>query len=76
MEAVADLMAVSAEADVFQWPATKVTVYPIRKNALIGASELTGAGEYAATVDEDRELEGFTVFQREGFGREFGRSVE
>ena len=54
MQAVAHLMTLSAEADVFQGPSFLPRMNPIGKNSLIGAAELAGTGEHAAAIDEDR----------------------
>jgi hypothetical protein len=76
VEAVADLVAVAAEADVFERATAEVGVEPVGEDALVGAAELAGAGEDAAAVDEDGEVEGLAVFEGEGFAGEFGGAVE
>ncbi len=57
VEAVADLVALTIEADVAEGSAAEVAIDPIRKNALVGSTELTGAGHDTAAVDENLEAE-------------------
>ena len=76
MQAVPDLIAVSAEADVFERTSAHVTVYPIRENALVSPTKLSGTCQHTATVDEDGEVEGFTVFKRKRLRGELGCAVE
>ena len=71
VEAVADLVALTIEADVAQRSTAEVAVDPIGEDALVGSTELTGAGHDAATVDENLEAERLAVFQREHFAGEF-----
>ena len=76
MQAVADLMTLTAEAEIFQRAAAQPRVDPIGKDALVRPAELAGAGEDAAAVDEHREIEGLAVFECERLGGELGRAVE
>lgn len=76
MEAVADLVSVTAEADVFERALAEMGVEPVGEDALVSAAELSGAGEHAAAVDKDRKSEGLAVFEGEGFAGEFGGAVE
>ena len=71
VEAVADLVALSIEADVAEGSAAEVAIDPIRKNALVGSTELTGTGHDPAAIDENLETERLAVFQREHFAGEF-----
>ena len=76
VEAVADLVPVTAETDVFKWALAEVGVEPIGKNSLVGAAELTGTREHAAAVDKDRKVKRRAVFEREGFAGKFSGAVE
>ena len=76
VEAVADLVAVAAEADIFERAAAQVGVEPVGEDALVGAAELAGTGEDPAAVHEDGKAEGFAVFEGEGFAGEFGGTVK
>ena len=76
VEAIADLMAVSAEADVFERALAEVGVEPIGEDALVSATELAGTGKDAAAVDKHRKIKGRAVFEGEGFAGEFGGAVE
>ena len=53
VKAIPDLTASAAEADILQRPARMVGMNPKTENALVGFSELAGAGEDAATIDMD-----------------------
>ena len=57
----------SAKPDVFKRASTQMAVNPKRKDPLIGSPELSGAGEHAAAVHEDRQTERFAVLQRQRF---------
>ena len=76
MEAIADLVALAIEADVAEGSAAEVAIDPIRKNALVGSTELTGTGHDPAAIDENLETERLAVFQREHFAGEFCRTIE
>jgi hypothetical protein len=51
-------------------------VNPESEDSLVRLTELTSAGEDAAAVDPDREVESVAVFEREGLGGELGRTIE
>ena len=76
VEAVADLVTLSIETDVAQRSAAEVAVDPIRENALVGPTELAGAGHDSAAIDENLETERLAVFQRKHFAGEFCRTIE
>jgi hypothetical protein len=76
VEAVAHLVARAAESDVLERPPAKVAVDPVAEDSLVGPSELPGAGEDAAAVDEDRQVEGVAVLEGEGLAGELRRAVE
>lgn len=76
VEAVADLMPFSIEADVAEWSPAEMAVDPVGEDALVRAAELARAGHDAAAVDENREAKCLPVFQREHFAGEFRGSVE
>ena len=57
VKGVADLQAVTAEAEVAQGAFFTPGVDPVGDDALIRAAKLAGAGEDAATVDPDWESE-------------------
>lgn len=76
MQAVADLITISAETDVLERTTAQITIEPIGENALVGATELAGTGKYAAAVNEDRQVERLAVFERKGLGGEFCCAVE
>ena len=71
VEAVANLVALAIEADVAQRSTAEMTVDPIGEDALVGSTELPGAGHNAAAVDEYLETERLAVFQCENFAGEF-----
>jgi hypothetical protein len=62
VKGVADLQAVTAEAEVAQGALFAPGVDPVGDDALIWAAKLAGAGEDAAAVDPDREPESGVVF--------------
>src|SRR4051812_192519 len=76
MEAIAHLMTLAAEADVFERALPQPAIDPIAEDTLIGPAKLTGACEHAAAVDEDGKVECFAVFERHRLGGELGRAVE
>ncbi len=57
MQAVAHLMAVAVEADVFQRTPAQMRIDPERKNSLVGFAELARAREHAAAIDPDGKME-------------------
>ena len=63
MQAIANLMALTAETDITKRTSPQVTVYPERIYSLVNATELSGACEHAAAVDPDRHAESLVVFQ-------------
>jgi len=76
VQAIADLMAVAAEADVFQGLVFAEGVNPVGEDALGGVLELTGAGHHAAAVAPGGEIEGAAVFEGQVFAGDFGAAVE
>ena len=62
VEAVADLVALAIEADVAQRSAAEMAIDPIRKDTLVGSTELPRAGHDSAAVDENLETECLAVF--------------
>ena len=52
------------------------SVDPEGEDALIGAAELSGAGEHAAAIDPDRKSERGAVLERQLLARQLGRAVE
>ena len=76
MEGIADLVALAGEADIFEWSFGAPAVEPEAEDSLFGVSELSSAGEDAATVDPDGEAEGVGIFEGECFGGKFGCAVE
>ena len=76
MQAVADLMTLTAESEVFQRTAPQPGVDPEGEDPLVGPPKLAGASENAAAIDENRETERFAVFEGERLGGELGRAVE
>jgi len=71
VQAVANLVALTIEADVAQRPAAKVAIDPVGEDSLVGSTELAGAGHDTAAVDKNLEAERLPVFQREHFAGEF-----
>jgi hypothetical protein len=65
VEAIADLLPGSAEADVFELAGGSPGVDPVGEDSLVGFSKLAGSGEDSTAVDPDREVEGGSVFERE-----------
>ena len=63
VEAVADLVSLAVEADVFEGLFLRPAVDPVAEDALVGFAELSGAGQDAATVDPHGKSEGGTIFE-------------
>src|ERR1044072_4694085 len=76
MKAIPGLMPGPIESDVLQRRASQIAVDPEGKDSLVDATKLARAGEHAASIYPDRELEGFAVLQRDPFRGELRASVE
>ena len=76
VEAVADLLAGSAEADVFERATGPPTVDPVGEDPLVGLAKLAGSGQDAAAVDPDGKVKGGAVFERKQLGTELRGPVE
>ena len=76
VEAVADLVALTIEADVAQRSAAEMAIDPVGEDTLVGTAELPRTGHDSAAVDENLETESLSVFQREHFAGEFRGAVE
>ena len=76
MQAIADLVALTIEADVAQRPAAEMAIDPIGEDSLVGSAELASTGHDSAAVNENLETESLSVFQREHFAGEFRGAVE
>ena len=76
MKYIPHLFAGAIEADVTKRAAAQVGIDPVRKNPLIGRSELAGARQHAAAIDPDRKVERFAIFQRDGLAGQLGAAVK
>ena len=62
MQAIAHLIAVAAEAEIFEWALAQPRIDPVGEDALISAAKLASSREHAAAIDENGKVEGFAVF--------------
>ena len=76
MEHVADLLSVTAVADVGERFPEQVCHDPEGDDALVNLSELPGAGDDAATIDDRTKSERRAVFLDELLGSKLGEAVE
>src|SRR4051794_41516283 len=76
MKGIAHLPAMSTESDISQPLARGVRMNPEKKNALLGGSKLTGAGQHAAAIDPNRHAESRTILKRQAFRSEFRPAIE
>src|SRR5580704_8803667 len=76
MEQVANLFPGPVKPDEAERSAARVRMDPIRKDALIGSSELPRPGQHATAIDPYRKAESVAIFERQSFGRELGVAVE
>jgi len=67
MEAVADLVALSVEADVLEGLFLRPAVDPVTEDALVSFAELSRPGQDAAAVDPHGEVEGGAILEGEEF---------
>ena len=49
---------------------------PVREDSLVGAAELSRAGQHAAAIDPHRKTERAAVLERQLLGGQLGRAVE
>src|SRR2546423_1916551 len=76
MKTIAALVAGAIEPDIAQRLSPQIAVDPEGEDTLLGVPELPGAGEHAAAIDPDWELERFAVLKRENFRSELRGAVE
>src|SRR5438067_8282968 len=76
MKTIAALVAGAVEPDIAEGLSPQVAVDPEGEDALLGVPELPGAGEHAAAIDPDWELERLAVLEREDFRGELRGAVE
>ncbi len=62
MQAIAHLIAVAAEAEIFERALAQPRIDPVGEDALISAAKLTSASEHAAAINKNRKAEGLAVF--------------
>lgn len=67
MQTIPNLVPHAIEPDILQRSSFPPRMDPERKDPLIGLSELPSAGHDAAAIDPDGEVEGLSIFERQGF---------
>src|SRR5258708_7600786 len=76
VKGIADLVTGSMKADVSQRPLAGVGMNPEGENSLLCGSELSGAGQYAATIDPNGHCKRLTIFQRQDLRGTLRAAVE